>query len=305
MRTRAILLMTLATTWMFGSGQPDTITIDKANINLTLKMGKLFIPIDGVELDSIRITSKEGRLDTTILKYFDEKNDTVTFADFKDFRGVVIFDNKGNEIDIEDPEGKKKEKTKCLGFEFGLNNYMTADNSFELSDENEFMELRAGRSRKVGLSFPVMDGWIAREKLGLILGLGIELHNYHFSGNTTLIDNDDTLVHYFSSAGLDKNKLLVSHLTMPLMIEFQPCESFHIAVGGIGKLRLTAHTKQVIGRNKSKESEDYNLAQLACDATVRFGFKHIGFYANYSLLSMFREGEGPELYPVEAGIRIY
>jgi hypothetical protein len=44
------------------------------------------------------------------------------------------------------------------------------------------------------------------------------------------------------------------------------------------------------------------LSPFQYGLTARLGYNGVGVYVNYSLSSLFKDGEGPELYPWSAGL---
>jgi len=57
-------------------------------------------------------------------------------------------------------------------------------------------------------------------------------------------------------------------------------------------------------KQKEKVKSDFNLSPLRYHLTVRAGYKFVKVFANYSMVPMFKEGMGPELYPVTVGLTL-
>ncbi len=202
------------------------------------------------------------------------------------------------------------------GFYLGINGYMMPDNSISLDEEVDYMDLEYNRSIQVDLNIWEQELVLARGNnglLGLVSGIGFSWNNYRFSNNIRLIHGEDELRHYTDTIhDLKKSKLTVSHLNVPVMLEFQHNASgsnnFHAAAGINAGLRLRSHTKQVFqfdgDRKKDKEYRDYHLVPFRYAAIARIGWGNINLFATYALNSMFRDDRGPELYPFNVGIRI-
>ena len=107
-----------------------------------------------------------------------------------------------------------------------------------------------------------------------------------------------------------KNKLTVSYLTLPVILEYNTGENhkFHIGAGMIFGARIGSHIKQVYetdgSKYKDKTYDDFNLCPYKADATLRIGVGFVNLFANYSLTPLFKKDKQPELYPLTVGLRI-
>ena len=201
------------------------------------------------------------------------------------------------------------------GFNLGVNGYLTPDRKIDLPQEYDFLNLRYEKSINVQLNLFEQNFNLIGNKLGLVTGLGFEWNNYRFN-NQVILDPDKDKIAQAEPAinkGVStKSKLNVRYLNVPLILEFQTnpksnLNSFHIGAGVIGGVRVGSHSKNVFednGRRKEKIRDDFHLNPLKADATVRIGWGKLNFYGSYSLLSLFRENKGPELYPFSAGITL-
>ena len=144
--------------------------------------------------------------------------------------------------------------------------------------------------------------------LGLVTGMGFKWNNYWFDGNNNIMKDPVTriIVESPAPAGVTyaKSKLNTFYLTVPLIFEVQfgPKKKGFISIGVIGDLKLCSNTKvkYYTGGSKQKEKvkSDFNLSPLRYHLTARAGYKFVKIFANYSMVPMFKEGMGPELYPV-------
>ncbi len=202
------------------------------------------------------------------------------------------------------------------GFYLGVNGYLTHDDKTSLSPEYSFMDLEYNNSLQVNLNFCEQNVTLIRGgsgMLGLVSGLGVSWNNYRFSENIRLVKGEQELEYYFDDQfTFRKNKLTVSHLNLPIMMEFQKRphsgSRFHMAAGLNVGLRLRSHTKQVYNdngeRQKDKEFTDFHLAPFRYEAIARIGWGSINLFATYSLSPMFKDERGPELYPFSVGLRL-
>ena len=101
----------------------------------------------------------------------------------------------------------------------------------------------------------------------------------------------------------------IAYATAPLLLEFQiPAgrKRIYISGGVIGGVKLWSNTKMkyTVSGEKSKEKAkgDYNLSPLRWGVTARVGYRALGFYANYCMTPLFKEGLGPELNPFAVGL---
>lgn len=234
---------------------------------------------------------------------------------------------------------RKKFNGHWAGFELGLNGYVNKDGNMSFPKDYEYMDLRMEKSVAAHLNFFEQNIALSRnQKFGLVSGLGFNWNNYRFLRDTRLNTDSSYLIGYIDK-GVDvrKTKLTVWYLNIPLLFEFQTNSyhkknSFHISAGAIMNLRLSSHTKRYYdernkdfsvtkydpvagayetigmmtspGQSKVKDFDDYFLAPVKWDATVRIGWGFVNLFATYSLNTMFRTDKGPELYPVTVGITL-
>ena len=204
------------------------------------------------------------------------------------------------------------------GIEFGFNNYGTYDGSTSLPPDDSFMELNTSKSNSWAINALQWSiGLNRRGNLGLVTGLGIEWNNYHFSKDMILGKDDNGYIVETpvpDNRPLDKNKLVTTHLNVPLLMEFQiPTHRrgnpFYISAGGIGGMRINSYNRIIYDDNldphKQKKKGSYNLQKFRYGAMVRMGYRAINLFGTYYFSTLFEENKGPELYPVSVGLSIY
>lgn len=216
--------------------------------------------------------------------------------------------------DDDDKKKKKKEKFDGHwgGLEIGMNNYLNRYQKMDVPGGYDFLDLNTSKSIGVSLNFYEQNIKLYKDRLGLVSGMGITWNNYRFNTNTVLLPKNPLVVAIDDTTRtFTKNKLTVSYLTVPLILEVNSGKNnrFHFGVGVIGGVRLGAHTKQVYevngSKNKDKNYDDFNLHPFKADATVRIGFGVVNLFANYSLTPLFKSGMQPELYPFTVGLRLF
>ena len=250
-----------------------------------------------VPVDEVRAPAENGK-DTTVISVGS--------------RELLVIDGERVQYRRRHPMKWRNEWT---GFYLGVNGYMTPGNSINLDPGDQYMDLEYNNSIQVNLNLWQQNLVLARgskSALGMYTGVGFSWNNYRFSNNIRLVHEEDQLSHFTDTIhSFRKNKLTVSHLNVPLMLEFQNRHSngrFHMSAGVNVGLRLRSHTKQVYrfegSRQKDKEHRDFHLSPFRYEAVARIGWGRFNFFATYALNEMFRDDRGPELYPFAVGVRI-
>jgi hypothetical protein len=200
------------------------------------------------------------------------------------------------------------------GLEMGINGYLSPGNNLTLDPDAEFMDVRYNRSLAVNLNLFQQNLILARNTLALVTGIGVGWNNYYFNEDILLRQGSGGVEHEVSSGQeFKRNKLTVSHLNVPLLLEVQSPinygpNAFHLSAGINVGLRLRSHTKQVYfingEKNKDKNFDHFHLNPFRYDATARIGWGRLNLFASYTLNSMFKDGKGPELTPFTVGVRV-
>ena len=212
--------------------------------------------------------------------------------------------------------GKNKEKSEneksdhfnghWEGIEIGFNGFDKPN--YSMYSGNEFMSLNQGKSSEFDFNFYELNIGLASKYVGLVSGMGLSFNSYRFE-NPYTIERGPSKVEpvLLSYDNLQKTKLAVSYLTVPVLLEFQiPVNKnegiLFMNAGIIGGVKLGSHTKVKHGDIKDKDRDGFNLNQFKYSATARVGFKGVSIFANYSLNTLFKTGKGPELTPFTIGI---
>ncbi len=249
-------------------------------------------------------------LNTSMQYKFDENGDTTRIK--LGNRDLIIVDD--NEISVTDNKKKKSFRDNWSGFELGINGYLNPDNTLTMEGDAEYIDLRYEKSVAVNLNLFQQSFPIISNRLGLVTGLGLGWNNYRFDNQTIIVYDKEGLDFYEDTINnIRKNKLTLTYLNIPLMLEFQTggsrdIEKFHIAGGMIMGTRLRTHAKYVYDddgeKRKEKDFKDFNVQPFRFDATARIGWGKINLFATYALNTLFKEDKGPELYPFTVGIRL-
>ncbi len=247
---------------------------------------------------------------------------SITIIDDDEFTNVRFHNKKYRTRWDDEYKHKRKFRGHWSGLEFGINGYMDKNQSITMKDDLENLDLKQARSWNINLNFLQYSIGFGTPNIGLVTGMGIEFNNYHFSNPISLmVDKDKTSETYgttiidtsYNKFDVSKTKLSTTHLTIPLLLEFQiPTgdrgHKVFISGGVIGELRIGAHTKVVYdddGKNKDKNREDFNLSTFRYSFTARIGYRGLKLFANYSPVSLFEKNKGPEVYPYSVGLILF
>lgn len=194
------------------------------------------------------------------------------------------------------------------GFELGVNGY----NSEILPKAYQFLSLKLEKSIAVNFNFFNWHAPIYKDYIRMVSGLGLTYNNYRFSNNTILTPHTTPIAATYDTINDRKSKLVASYITLPLMLEFNTSynqrKNWHLDIGIEGAYKVGSHSKRYYTIDntvyKPKDYADFNLNPFRYDATVRMGYGHVNFFANYMLSTLFKSGGGPELHPITVGLTI-
>lgn len=204
------------------------------------------------------------------------------------------------------------------GIEVGLNNYLASNGSMSLPDDINYMSLRTSRSINFNLNFFQQSFGLIGNQVGLVTGLGFEFYNYFFQNNNSILrgtlNGSDYVIENKYSINIDKSKLAITYLTIPLILEVQfpgklvNAKRIRLAGGIIGGLKLRSHTKVIFhedgDRHKEKNYDDFYINPFRYGFTGRIGYRHLAVFCDYYPVSLFQKNRGPELYPIAFGLCI-
>ena len=190
--------------------------------------------------------------------------------------------------------------------ELGFNGFHEED--YSMYEGNEFMALNQGKSMEVKINFYELNIGLIKSYVGLVSGMGLSFNSYRFENPYTLRRGPVGVEAIaLETENLDKTKLAVSYLNVPLLFEFQiPVNQregrLYVNAGVVGGVKIGSHTKVKYGDDKEKDRSGFHMNPFNYAATARVGYKDMGFFATYSLTPLFEEGKGPELTPFTIGI---
>jgi len=196
------------------------------------------------------------------------------------------------------------------GWELGVNGLMNYDNTIDMASNAQFLELNYSKSYQFGLNLGQKNFHIYKNYINIVTGIGFDFNHYEFKNSGTLNPNADYLSASTDSISYKKNRLNVSYLKAPLMLEINtsknPKKNFHIA-GGIEfayKIHSVLKQKYEIDnvKHKTKTRDDFNIEPFRYSAVARIGYNNITVFANYGLNRLFQKNKGPQVYPFTLGV---
>jgi len=242
------------------------------------------------------------------LKISNDQDTTIVRIGGSDVK--VITHDGGTEIVLGKDKSKKhrseKFKGHWQGLDLGFNGYTNAD--YSMYDVDDFMSVKQEKSYEVGLNALELNIGLYKSYIGLVTGMGLAFNDYKFENRYTIYrDVDRTEPIFIEYNDLEKTKLSVQYLNVPLLVEFQiPVnqheERIYFNAGILGAVKIGSHTKVKHGDSKDKDHDGFNINSFKYDATARIGYKGFGLYAKYSLTPLFEDGKGPELTPFTIGV---
>lgn len=339
---KTLALIIFALNFLPFYGQKDSLSEDELQVNVdkiifsidssVTKIEKYVVVLEN-RIDSLNNCiinySKKGNYDNIIDSLDMELDRTENIIEIleesiedlesqKDELIVELKETPDNIININDVElsvWRKKFKGHWFGMQLGLNTYIDNNQSFKVPEKWDYMSLEQNKSWYFSLniiqfSFPLFSDYI-----GGVTGIGFDFFKYELYNNVVLdINNDKELTFLATGITYKKNCFKTYNLNVPLIVEFQiPIGNdnrIHIGAGVIGSLNLYGKMKTVHynDNNKIKNKDSYSkwpISTFNYQATLRVGFENIYAFANYSFEPLFKKGQGPELYPVVAGIGVY
>jgi len=155
-----------------------------------------------------------------------------------------------------------------------------------------------------------------KSTLSLAIGFGFNASNFHTNGRFAYTANDNNVVltemkplptatKYFV------NKLNLNYLDVPVelrirtmkaSVEDEKVTNFRLYLGFKAGILVNDHTKYSAGETKVKTYRIKNVMEYRYGPTIRIGFKKIALQGFYSLTPIFKEGLGPQMYPISIGL---
>jgi hypothetical protein len=172
--------------------------------------------------------------------------------------------------------------------------------------ENSY-RLNTGKSSNVNIWLFMQRLNVSKHVLNLKYGFGLEMYNFRY--DTRLSTRKDPSPFVFNdSIGFSKNKLYVSYLTVPFMININPTpdhyRAFSFSAGISAGYLIESYNKQISNeRGKQHYKGDFNFEPWRLALVGEMGLGPIRLYGSYSLNRLQNEITRVEQYPYAVGIR--
>ena len=274
--------------------------------SLILSLGFMSFGQSKDELDTAKLN-----LGKKIVKIY-TKNDEVTQITF-DSKDTTATKKKKDE-DCEECKKKNKYKGKLESLDFGFTTLLNQNGTTAFTTNN-YLQNDPGKSFYLTANFFNRRLPIYKHYVGITSGFSLNWSSISIKNNQTLTYSNDSLYVVPSTFKdpFDKNKLRSLYLQVPLLLELRNKEeiskSSYLQVGVIGsfliesKLIQKIHTDHI--KSVQKFTGDYALNQYKLDATIRFGFKDIGFFTNYALTPLFKTNKTSDAFPLTFGMSLF
>lgn len=210
---------------------------------------------------------------------------------------------------------KTDDKSESITFDYfyiGINNFLNADGKIDQSD-SDFMSLNSGRSIEVGTCVG-LHRWDFARFLSLDIALDYRLCHYSFEKTFNLVNSDGKVFADYDGVPVvdfKRHNLRLQYISIPLTTEWRIGRANNPLVlhAGIeGSLRIGCREKQVYKidghRKVNRNRNDFETNFMRYAFNFDIGFKDYAIYCNYSPMQLFKNGSGPELYPISIGLRI-
>ncbi len=200
--------------------------------------------------------------------------------------------------DIEEPDkddDKNKADAHWAGLDIGVNTLVNASNKVAF-DDARFLEINPAKSWNWNLNFAEHRFSLFNEYIGITTGLGLNITNFTFKNNYIYNYNADSITATMDTViSYDKNKLRLTYLTVPLLLEFNSNKNsdknFYLSAGVVAGVNVISKLKRQSDQEgyevRFSEKGDYGVNPFKLDAMLRMGFSDWGLYASYNILPVF------------------
>lgn len=218
-----------------------------------------------------------------------------------DHEGAIAYEYQ-HKIESEKPQEKKNRNMfsrKDFGLYVGLN---TFDQTFRVP------ELDQWKSRYVALQWRKNHRLITGKQVDVALGTGLEFawNNFMYQDDIELLKDGKTSEFYLLDNGVEKAKLVVNNLNVPVMLQFGFKESdFRFGVGAYGGVRINSYQafKDFDG-DKNRLKGDFNLRKFNYGLMAEAGKGDFRFFVKYDGLPLFNDNNPINANAVSFGIRL-
>lgn len=190
--------------------------------------------------------------------------------------------------------------------DIGLSGYLF-DDGFSLPADLDDYELLYGGSLNINLHLFRHRMPIIKNTAFLEYGLSFSWMQYKFANDFIFLEDKDFVTVEPIDDDLRKNKLKTTFIEVPLMLTITPGKDDSYFISGGMYAGVLVGSKQKIKSSDgdvTKIRDDFNLNKIRYGIEGRLGLGPVSFFAQYSLVDLFEDNQGPELTPINFGITV-
>jgi hypothetical protein len=199
----------------------------------------------------------------------------------------------------------------AYGLEFGYYGYP----EYSLNDPYKDLALKSAsywRISPLNLSLKLSEKSIPNRNdyrmLFLYTGLSIQWNTYRFDDDVRILTDDDGLKVYRDENPSKKSKLVVTYLVVPLILEYQFNQYWWVSAGAEFDFKVGSYSRYINyvdgEKVRYKARESFWLNNFKPDLVAKIGFLNLSIVGRYSLVPLFKEDKGPELFPYSLSLNI-
>lgn len=232
-----------------------------------------------------------------------DDEDRFDFGDGKEIQNDYDRSNNNSTRNSHDHNRRQKNKSMFSKKDFGL---ILGINSFDKAVD--MPELNQWQSRYVALQWRKNTKLITGRHVDVALGSGLEFawNNFMMKYDEQFYEDGNIADFELLDYELDKSKLVVNTLNLPVMLQFGFKESdFRVGVGAYGGVRINSYQKfKEFDSSKYKEKGDYNLNRWNYGLMAEAGKGDFRLFAKYDIKPMFNSNNPINANVLTVGIRL-
>lgn len=161
--------------------------------------------------------------------------------------------------------------------------------------KTEVLPLREGKSINVNV-WPILGKYRLlngkTQRIYVASGIGLQMYNFRWEGTANYTDQPYTQLKSFDNLHIQKNKLGLTYLSIPLELQFRtrlaPKATLVYGFGITGGYRIASWTKiKSMEHGKQKNHDDFNFRDFNSCITAEFGLSgYFRLYGSYQLTSL-------------------
>lgn len=169
-------------------------------------------------------------------------------------------------------------------------------------------QLNTGKSSNVNIWLFMQKLNVYKHVVNLKYGLGYEMYNFRYDSRISYRKDPEPYV-YNDSISFSKNKLYVSYITVPFMLNFNATperrNGFNFSIGMSAGYLVGSRNKQISSeRGKQKTNGDFSFEPWRLATIGEVGLGPVRVYGSYSLNRLQKDITRVEQYPYAVGIRL-